>query len=325
MTAHLHSSTNVVPSAHEPVIVILGPTASGKSDLAQQLALRIRGEVINADSMQIYRGMDIGTGKVTADERLVPHYLLDIVDPGASYSAALFQRDARRVFAQLAAQHKRSILCGGTGFYIRAAIDAFNFAEGEQEHNEVREFYQRFLAKEGAQALWRTLHALDSASAQIIPVNDTKRIIRALELHEQGESYAVRKVALKHIGPYVPAVLFGLHVSPDVLRKRIDARIDAMFEQGFVHEVESLLRQGFRKGLCAPSAIGYKELVAYLDGTISLESAREAMKTATHRYAKRQRTYFRQDTRIQWIDYDTVNSDEACAFIQAKCATLPVS
>ena len=98
-----------------------------------------------------------------------------------------------------------------------------------------------------------------------------------------------------------------------------------MFEQGFVHEVESLLRQGFRKGLCAPSAIGYKELVAYLDGAISLESARTAMKTATHRYAKRQRTYFRQDTRIQWIDYDTVNSDEACAFIQAKCATLPVS
>lgn len=294
----------------QPIVCIVGPTASGKSTLAQHVAFQLQGEVVSADSMQVYRGMDIGTGKVLPSERLVAHYGLDLVDPGQPYSAALFQVYARSCFADIDARGKRSVLCGGTGFYVRAAIDDYDFPQGEQVGNEIRDRYLDIAQEQGAHALWLLLEKADPESAAIIPENDVKRVVRAFELLDAGESYARQKSKLATIPQRYPAVFIGLSVNPDTLRARIDARVDAMVENGLVHEVESLLERGFRNGITAPQAIGYKEIVAALDGTISLDEAIDQIKTATHRYAKRQRTWFRKDRRIHWIEADAAALDD---------------
>ena len=286
------------------VIAVVGPTASGKTDLAQRIALELDGEVVSADSMQVYRGMDIGTGKLPVCERLVPHHGFDLVDPGESFSAALFQSFARACFAEISARGKRPVLCGGTGFYVRAAIDGYEFPEGEQVGNPVRDRFNAIAESEGALGLWELLRERDPSSAEIIPPRDVKRVVRAFELLEAGTSYADQKQRLATIPQIVPAILLGLSVEPARLRDRIDARVDAMFDRGLVDEVQGLLNAGFRDGITAPQAIGYKEVVAALDGSITLEEARDRIKIATHRYAKRQRTWFRKDKRIIWLDAD---------------------
>ena len=292
-----------------PIVCVVGPTASGKSALAQRIALAIDGEVVSADSMQVYRGMDIGTGKLLEHERLVAHHGFDLVDPGKPFSAALFQSYARACFADIDSRGKRAILCGGTGFYVRAAIDDYEFPEGEQVGNEVRDHYTAYAHEHGAHALWELLRDADPQSAAIIPENDIKRVVRAFELLDAGENYAVQREKLASLPQLYPAAFIGLAVSPDVLRKRIDERVDAMVESGLVEEVQSLLEAGFREGVTAPQAIGYKEIVAALDGTITLDEAIGQIKTATHRYAKRQRTWFRKDKRIHWVNADTLNLD----------------
>ncbi len=302
-----------------PVICVVGPTASGKTDLAQKLALALGGEVISADSMQIYRGMDIGTGKLPAVERLVPHHGLDLVDPGEPFSAALYQDYARNCFLDIDARGLRSVLCGGTGFYVRAAIDGYDFPKGEQVNNPVRERYLRVAEDQGAEVLWRLLEERDPASARIIPIADVKRVVRAFELLEDGLSYAEQRAKLASIPQVVPAVFIGLAVDPTLLRARIDARVDTMVEMGLVDEVRGLLAQGFREGVTAPQAIGYKEIVEALDGAISLDEAVERIKVATHRYAKRQRTWFRKDARIRWIDANSGNTD---ALFETALTTL---
>lgn len=285
-----------------PVICVVGPTASGKTELAQALALRLGGEVVSADSMQIYRGMDIGTGKLPVDERKVPHHGFDLVDPGEPFSAALFQAFARERFREIDARGARCILCGGTGFYVRAAIDGYEFPKGDQVGNPVRERYERLAKDEGVEALWRLLDARDPASAALIPPADVKRVIRAFELLEDGGSYAAQRARLASIPQAVPAAFVGLAVDPDVLRARIDARVDAMVEAGLVGEVRGLLAQGFREGVTAPQAIGYKEIADAIEGRSTLAEAVDRVKVATRRYAKRQRTWFRKDRRIRWVD-----------------------
>ena len=294
-------------SSAAPVICIVGPTASGKSELAQRLAVALDGEIVSADSMQIYRGMDIGTGKVLPSERRVPHFGLDLVDPGAPYSAALFQPYARACFADIRSRGHVPFLVGGTGLYVRAAIDDYRFPEGEQVDNPVREHYTRIAEEQGSDVLWRLLEQRDPASAAVIHPHNVRRVVRAFELLEEGKSYAAQKEALQHIAPYEPAVFIGLAVDADLLRARIDRRVDAMVEEGLVDEVTTLLQEGFREGLTAGQAIGYKEIVAALDGQCTLAEAIDAIKLATRRYAKRQRTWFRKDTRIRWID---ANGDE---------------
>lgn len=285
-----------------PAVCVVGPTASGKTDLAQTLALELGGEVISADSMQIYRGMDIGTGKLPASERLVPHHGFDLVDPGEPFSAALFQNYARDRFRAIDARGNRCVLAGGTGFYVRAAVDDYDFPAGEQVGNPVRERYQALAREQGAEALWKLLAARDEASASVIPPADVKRVVRAFELLEEGTSLAEQRAKLADIPQLVPACFVGLSVEPAVLNARIDARVDGMFDAGLVDEVARLLQGGFRDGITAPQAIGYKEVVAALDGETTMEEAATRIKTATHRYAKRQRTWFRKDRRIRWID-----------------------
>lgn len=294
---------------NHPVICVVGPTASGKSDLAQMIAVEVGGNIISADSMQIYKGMDIGTAKVPLRERRVPHFGLDLVEAGDAYSAALFQSYARHQFLSLDSRGIRSILVGGTGFYVRAAIDGYEFAAGEQTDNPVREHYGALAREQGGDAVWEELYRLDPESAHIIHRHDTKRVIRALEMFENGQSYARLREQLSAIPQVVPAQFIGIAIDRDVLRNNIDARIDHMREAGLVQEVEELLNQGLRAGITAPQAIGYKEIVAYLDGEITEDEAFNAIRVATKRYAKRQMTWFRKDTRIQWIEYSTDVSD----------------
>ncbi|OUO91484.1 tRNA (adenosine(37)-N6)-dimethylallyltransferase MiaA [Gordonibacter sp. An230] len=292
-----------------PVVCVVGPTASGKTDLAQAIALALGGEVVSADSMQVYRGMDIGTGKIPFSDRLVPHHGLDLVDPGQPFSAALFQRYARKCFQNIDARGRRVVLAGGTGFYVRAAIDGYEFPAGEQVGNAVRERCARIVEREGSAALWRMLSDRDPASAALIPAGDVKRVARALELLEAGGSYAEQRARLATIPQVVPALFVGLAVDPSLLKDRIDARVDAMMAAGLVDEVAGLLARGFREGVTAPQAIGYKEIASALDGKVSFSQAVEQIKTATRRYAKRQRTWFRKDARIRWINANDGDSD----------------
>lgn len=294
----------------KPVISIVGPTASGKSDLAQLVAARLGSEVVSADSMQIYRGMDIGTAKLPVDERLVKHHLIDVVDPGEAYSAQRFQKAARQVFDDLYAQDKVSVLCGGTGFYVQAALDHMDFPKGEQTDNPLRDRWQSFADEQGADALWAELKKRDKRSAAVVHPNNVRRVIRALEMYEQGVSYADQVERLKTIPAEVASVRFGLQVDREVLNERINKRVDLMFEQGLVDEVKGLMSLGFTAALTAPQAIGYKEIVRALSGECSLEQACEDIKMATRRYAKRQRSWFRRDKKIIWLEATHASSDE---------------
>lgn len=289
-------------SLENKIICIVGPTASGKSDLAQEIALALNGEIVSADSMQIYREMDIGTGKVIESQQRVKHYGIDLVDPGVPYSAALYQEYARRALEKIDAGGKRALLVGGTGLYVRAALDDYSFPRGDNECNPVRERYTAFAEEHGAQALWDLLHERDPDSAREIHPNNVRRVVRAFELIEEGESYARQKARLQSIPQFYPAAFIGMKVAPEVLRSRIDRRVDAMVAHGLIEEVTRLLDKGFRQGLTAAQAIGYKEIVSALDGARSMDQAIEDIKTASRRYAKRQRTWFGKDRRINWID-----------------------
>lgn len=300
------------PKLSAPVICVVGPTAAGKSAVAQLLARALDGEVVSADSMQVYRGMDIGTGKVPASARLVPHHGLDLVDPGEPYSAALFQSYARACFRDIDARGKRIVLCGGTGLYVRAAVDGYEFPQGEQVGNPVREHYNRIAREKGPAALWELLRKRDPASAAVLHPNNVKRVVRAFELLEEGTTYAEQLEHLAHIPQVVPACFVGLAVDPALLAERIDARVDGMFAAGLVAEVENLLSLGFRHAATAREAIGYKEVVAALDGASTLAQAAEAIKLATRRYAKRQRTWFRRDGRIAWLNADAADAEALC-------------
>ena len=291
-----------VPELSQPIIVVAGPTASGKSDLAQQLALRIDAEIISADSMQVYRGMDIGTGKVPVEQRLVPHWGLDLVNPGEPYSVALFQEYARRTAADIDARGKRVVLCGGTGLYIRGVIDGYEYPKGDQVGNPVREEYTALLEKVGPQAVWDLLNERDPDSAALIHPNNTKRVIRAFELLAEGKSYARQKERLQVLPQVIPAVYLALSVEPAALAQRIERRVDAMVREGLVEEVRGLLDEGLRDAITAPQAIGYKEVVDALEGRCTMEEAIEQIKLATRRYAKRQRSWLRADSRVKWLN-----------------------
>lgn len=298
-------------SLRRPVLCIVGPTASGKSAVAQAVAEALDGEVVSADSMQVYRGMDIGTGKLPVRERRVPHWGLDIADPGEPFSAALFQSYARSALADIDRRGRRAVLAGGTGFYVRAAVDGYRFPPGEQKGNPVRDHWQRYGQQHGSTALWERLRERDPESAALIHPNNSVRVVRAFELLEEGGSYARQKEALRTIEPWAPSLWVGLAVDPTRLAERIDERVDAMFEDGLVNEVKALLNQGFEQALTAAAAIGYKEVVAALRGECSLDEARSAIKAATRRYAKRQRTWFRAEGRITWFDADGIGDPRA--------------
>lgn len=300
-------------------VAVLGPTAVGKSSVACSLAQRYQTCVISADSMQIYRGMDIGTAKLPVCDRSVVHYGIDLISPQESFSAMRFQAYAREIIDRYRALGKPSIICGGTGLYLRSVLEDFHFAPGDQEGNELRDTFEQYAKRYGAEALHRLLSAKDPRAAELIHPHNVRRVVRALELCELNESYADYAASFEENRPIYRQQLIGLTMRRDLLYERINQRVDQMFEEGLLDEVRSLYRAGSLINTAA-QAIGYKELIAYLNGTVSFEDAVAKIKQASRRYAKRQLTWFRRYPQIVWFDVEAYDSHDD--LVAAICDTL---
>lgn len=284
-----------------PVIAVVGPTAAGKSDLAVSLGLALSGEVVNADSMQLYRGMDIGTAKLSVPERRgVPHHLIDIMDVTESATVASFQRLARYVIDDCRRRGVPPILVGGSALYVRAVLDRFEFP-GTDEN--VRGRLEDELAAVGPWVLHERLAARDpDAAAAILPSNG-RRIVRALEVIElTGKPFAAALPAREYVYDHV--VQLGLDVPRDVLDGRISERVDRMWDAGLVGEVRALEHAGLRSGRTASRGLGYAQVLRFLDGDWTEDRARAETVRATRRFARRQDAWFRKDPRIHWLPYD---------------------
>lgn len=299
----------VFPGASLSAVAIVGPTAVGKSDVADRLAARLSSEVLSCDAMQIYRGMDIGTAKMMPEECSAPLRLVDIVDPGVAYSAALYQSDARAHIERLLGEQRLPVFCGGTGLYLKAALDEMDFPSGELE-GERRAGYQELAERIGEEALHTLLAERDPESAAVIHPHNVRRVIRALEMHDDGVSYAQQKSKFSVPRERYHALWFGLIRSREVLYERINLRVDLMFEQGLVDEVRGLMDRGLGDALTSMQAIGYKEIIDALRGAITMDEARELIKMRSRRYAKRQLSWFKRDDRIVWFDMDELTIDE---------------
>jgi tRNA dimethylallyltransferase len=298
------------------VIAVVGATATGKSALADALAAHIGGEVVSADSMQVYQGMDIGTAKVPAEERSVPHHCIDLVAPGQPFTAALYQRLARAAISDIQARGRRVVFCGGTGLYLRAALDDFDLDEaregeghgdeheatGQRAGRDARERLSRTAAELGASAFHARLAEADPRSAELIHPNNVRRVVRAFELIEQGLSYAESSAGFARYVSLYAVRHIGLEVERDLLYRLIEKRVDAMLSAGLLGEVQVLRSEGLSPASTASQAIGYRQLMEVLDGRCTLAQATLAIKQATRRYAKRQQTWFKRDPRIEWMD-----------------------
>ena len=289
--------------ARPPVIAVVGPTGSGKSDLAVNLALALDGEVINADAMQFYRGMDIGTAKITAAERRgVPHHLLDTLDVTEEASVSDFQQQARALIADIHARGKRAILAGGSGLYVRAALDVLEFPGTDPE---VRGELEAEYAAQGPGPLLARLRDVDPVSAG--RVSDARRIIRALEVHQlTGPPFSSFMPRREY---FQPAIQIGLAVDREQLRERLARRVHAMVDKGLLEEVRRLDASGLRRGKTAPRALGYSQFLKVLDGGTTVEQAAEETIVATRQFARRQLTWFRADPRISWLDWQDPELD----------------
>jgi tRNA dimethylallyltransferase len=281
------------------LVVIAGATATGKSALSVALAESIDAEIINADSMQVYRGMDIGTAKITLDERRgIRHHMLDALEVNQDATVAWYQSEARAAIDEIHSRGKNVVMVGGTGLYIKAVIDELNFPDTDPM---VRHTLNKEAEELGIDAMFERLEKLDPAAALAIDRANLRRIIRALEVIEiTGEPFTANLPRQESIR-YPHAQQFGLVMNREDLSERIDVRVNAMFEQGLVAEVERLIEAGLLQGRTAQRALGYSQVVAYLQNELSLDAAIEETKRATRQYARRQETWFSRDSRIKWI------------------------
>jgi tRNA dimethylallyltransferase len=311
-----------------PLLAVMGPTASGKTKLAVALARRYGGEVVSADSMQIYRGMDIGTAKPDAGEMQgVPHHLLDVADPGERFSVADYVRLAAASIREIRARGRLPIVAGGTGLYIASLLDNLTFDE-TGEDPALRARLRAEAREKGGQALLDRLAAFDPACAAKLHPNNLNRIIRAIEVYETSGVTMTRLQAdsRRSPSPYDPCVLGLFYSDRSALYERIDRRVDAMLADGLADEVRRL-QAAF--GPTAMQAIGYKEIAAALRGETSMEEAAELVRRGTRHYAKRQMTWFKRDERVRWIDCWDVSGGrvrpfgdifrDACAIVDKWC------
>lgn len=297
-------------SALGTVACIVGPTASGKSELADLVAEQLGSSVVSMDAMQVYRGMDIGTAKTPPERRRRPLLMVDVASPLESYSVQRFQGQARACVDELLASGHVPVLCGGTGLYLNAVIDEMDFPSGKVG-GALRERYERIAQEQGALALHELLAERDPASAALVHPNNVRRVVRALEMLDEGVSYATHHEGLHARAPHYNAIVWGLSMGRDRLYARIDARVDAMMSEGLLEEVARLAKAGLTTKLTAGQAIGYKELLDALEGACSLDEAIELVKRRSRRYAKRQLSWFRHDRRVRWLDLDAISIEEA--------------
>ena len=283
-------------------VAIVGPTSTGKSDLAVEIALAIGGEVINADSMQLYRGMDIGTAKLPLDERRgVPHHLLDVLDITARASVAAYQRAARAQIVDCQVRGVTPVLVGGSGLYVRAVLDQLDFPGTDPA---VRARLEAELAALGPARLHERLGAVDPTAAATILATNGRRIVRALEVIELTGAPFTARLPAHEPRQFLDAALIGLAVERTTLRERIAARVDRMWADGLVAEVRELERRGLRDGVTASRALGYRQVLELLDGVGDDAEARARTVRATHQFARRQATWFRADPRVAWLPSD---------------------
>nr|WP_234988074.1 tRNA (adenosine(37)-N6)-dimethylallyltransferase MiaA [Demequina sp. NBRC 110056] len=297
-------------------MALVGATATGKSALSLALAERLGGEVVNADSMQFYRGMDIGTAKLTAEERRgIPHHQLDTLDVTEDASVARFQREARADIDAIHARGGRAVVVGGSGLYVRALLDRFEFPPTDPQ---VRARLEARAEVEGPGILHRELAAADPDAAARIPAQNAKRIVRALEVIElTGRPFSSTLPTHEY---EIPAVQIGLRLDYDVLDPRIERRVDHMWDAGLVNEVRSLEAAGLRDGVTARRAVGYAETLRHLDGELTVEQTRALIQQSTRRLARRQAKWFRPDARVRWIDAPRDGADVERAATDALAA-----
>ncbi len=282
------------PPVSPPIVAVVGATASGKTALSLDLAEALGGEVVNTDAMQVYRGMDVGTAKLPpGDRRGIPHHLLDTHDVSEPLTVAAFQAEARAVIAELRSRGVSPVLVGGSALYTRAVLDRFEFPG---EDPDIRRRLQDELDEVGAGTLHARLAALDPEAAARIDADNGRRVIRALEVIElTGRPFTASLPALEYADP--PTVQVGVRIDRDELDRRIEQRVSEMFEAGLVEEVRSL----GPLGRTAATAIGYREVAAYLAGELTEAEARERTVVATRRFARRQEKWWRKDPRITWV------------------------
>ena len=289
----------------KPLVIIAGPTASGKSGLSVLLAEKINGEIISADSMQVYRHMDIGSAKITAREmKGIPHHLIDILEPFEDFNVALFQKLAKQAMDEIYSRGRIPILVGGTGFYIQSVLYDIDFTEEETDFT-YRKSLEELADTRGFEALFERLKAVDPASAAELHPNNVKRVIRALEYyHLTGQKISEHnKEQRKKSSPY-DAFYFVLNMDRKKLYERIDQRVDLMIQNGLVEEVKHLKEMGLSHKNVSMQGLGYKEILAFLDGDFSLEEAIYTIKRDTRHFAKRQLTWFRREPDAIWLDCD---------------------
>ena len=301
----------------EKILVILGPTATGKSHCAIEIAKKYNGEIISGDSMLVYKGMDIGTAKPTAEElAAVPHHLVNILPPDASFSVVDFKQQAERLITEITARGHLPIIAGGTGLYIKALLEGYAFNEAEED-SELRRELEREATEQGAQALHERLRELAPQEAERIHPNNVRRVIRALESALQGES--VHQYGAAEM-PY-NALVIGLNMERQALYARINKRVDLMLEAGLEQEVHGLLQQGVHPDCQSMQSIGYRQMVWYIDAGLPYAEAVEKLKQATRNFAKRQLTWYKKMPYIHWLQLDAEpDYAQAVAQIEALLA-----
>lgn len=294
----------------EPIVAVVGPTASGKTDLGIYLAEGLNGEIISADSMQVYKGLDIGTAKIEPEKRTVVHYLLDVVMPDEEFTAADYKELATAAINEIRRKGKRPIFVGGTGLYLQTVLDGLLFPEPQRDLKlrvELLEQAEEF----GNEYLYRRLLECDEESARRIHPNDIRRIVRALEVYiKTGTPLSKLQAQYKGQEPLYETIWIGLTLDRNLLYERINRRVDVMIESGLIEEVKRLYQEGLKPQSTAYQALGYKEIIWYLKGFATLDEAVRILKRDTRHYAKRQLSWFRRDERIKWFDYGDYASRE---------------
>lgn len=295
----------------QPLIVLTGPTAVGKTSLSIALARAVNGAIISADSMQVYKKMDIGSAKIRPEEMDgIPHYLVDVLDPKDDFHIVKFQQMAKAAMKDIYSRGKIPILAGGTGFYIQAVTRDIDFTQAEQE-DAYRKELEALAEERGGDILHEMLKKVDPVSAEAIHVHNIKRVIRALEFyHQNGFPISAHNEEQKtHESPYNLAY-FVLNMPRGLLYERIDARVDQMMEEGLLEEVKMLQKEGCRKGMVSMQGLGYKEILDYLEGEYSLEEAIRILKRDTRHFAKRQLTWFRREQEVIWVNKEAFDYKE---------------
>lgn len=295
----------------QPLIVLTGPTAVGKTSLSISLAKAVNGEIISADSMQVYKKMDIGSAKIRSEEMQgIPHYLVDVLEPEEEFHIVKFQQMAKKAMEDIYSRGKIPILVGGTGFYIQAVTKDIDFTEAQQE-NDYRKELEALAEEKGGEHLHEMLRKVDPVSADAIHAHNVKRVIRALEFYHQNGSpiSAHNEEQKQHESPYNLAY-FVLNMPRELLYERIDLRVDQMMNEGLLEEVSRLKEEGCHRGMVSMQGLGYKEILAYLDGEYPLEEAVRVLKRDTRHFAKRQLTWFRREQEVTWVNKDQFSYQE---------------